>query len=131
MGGQGQMTCYAADWSPDASPRRWAWPFDLQSGGVVDDVLARWVAKSPWALVDTPGAVERVKKDLDRRILITIGDQDEFDLFEPAQRFSEKMTKLGIEHTFRITQGGHVTNVEKQLDDAIRFVAQSMDAAPK
>ena len=129
LGGPGQMTSYAADWSPDSSARGWAWPFDPQSGAPAPDVITRWVARSPVGLLQNPAALARIKKDLGKKILITIGHRDEFDLSVPAGAFSDRLTRAGVEHVFRPTQGGHTTNLEKQLDDALRFVIAKLDPA--
>jgi len=134
LGGAGQMASYAADWSPDWSPAMasrhgYSWPYDLQTGAPIDAVVAKWVAKSPLALLKDPAAVARIKKDLASKILITVGDEDEFGLFAPAKAFSEKLGQAGVEHTFHPTHGGHGTNEKAQLDDALHFVIAALDAA--
>jgi len=39
--------------------------------------------------------------------LLSASLRDEFGLFEPARRFSERLDSLGIEHQFLRDEGGH------------------------
>jgi enterochelin esterase-like enzyme len=123
LGGPGQMTSYAADWSPDpAQARGFAWPFQPQSGNVDQTVLARWKAHTPAGMLEDASMRARTRYAFGGRIFITVARGDEFDLFEPARRFSEALTKHGIEHTFRPTDGGHFEGAAERVGAAIRFV---------
>jgi enterochelin esterase-like enzyme len=44
-----------------------------------------------------------------RLLYLTVGDAD--FLLEPNQRFADALTRAGIEHTFRITEGAHTWRV--------------------
>ncbi len=86
VGGAGQMTSWAANWSPDASaPRGFRYPIDVDSGVADETVLAQWVAKTPHGLVRDPAFLARVKNDLSGRILVIVGRNDDFDLFAPRR----------------------------------------------
>jgi hypothetical protein len=131
LGGPGQMTSYAADWSPDASaPRGFVWPIDLATGEVIAPVWARWVARSPFAWLDDAAFVERARGAFSGRILVAASPGDEFDLYEPAARFSERLTEVGVEHRFVTTEGGH-GDVAPRFLAVVEFAAEHLrPAAP-
>lgn len=114
MGAVGQMTSYAADWSPNlATPRGFDWPVDLATGEVSPAVWARWLAHSPAELLRDASLVERVRARLSGRVYIAAGRHDEFDLFEPARRFSERLTTLGVANTLSADDEGHMCPSER------------------
>jgi S-formylglutathione hydrolase FrmB len=130
LGGPGQMTSYAADWSPDASrPRGVAWPVDLATGRVDDAVLARWIAQSPAGMLRDASTRARTRLAFGGRIFITVGRGDEFGLFEPARRFGEALGAAGIEATFAPTEGGHGDGASERVEAALRFVIGRLAAA--
>lgn len=120
VGGAGQMTSYAADWSSGK------WPFDPTTGAVDDGVMAQWVAKSPHGMLKDPAVVARLKKDLSGRILITVGKNDEFWLFPPAERFAKELSEHGIETKFVPTEHGHGDGLER-LETGLRFALERLD----
>ncbi len=126
VGGAGQMTSYAADWSDPSSPNRW--PFAPATGVVDETALAKWVAKTPHGLVKDPAFVRRVKTDLSGRILVTVGRNDEFELFAPAERFAKELDGLGITTKFVPTDQGHGGH-EERFETALRFALERLDAA--
>jgi S-formylglutathione hydrolase FrmB len=128
LGGPGQIASWAAVWSPDASSRGWAWPIDLASGSPDENVLARWVARTPHGLLRDPAFLARVKKDLGGRILIAAGKADEFGLFEPAEHFAKELDELGIPTRFVATESGH-GNHQERLVAAFRFLLERLDRA--
>ncbi len=120
LGGTGQMTSYAADWSSGK------WPFDLATGAVVEPVLAQWVAKSPHGMLADPPTVARLKQDLSGRILVIVGRNDEFDLFPSAERFALELADRGIETRFVATDHGHGDGNER-LETSLRFALERLD----
>jgi enterochelin esterase-like enzyme len=99
-----EMYAYAACYSPDpSSPGKALVPFELDTGLVIDEVWERWLALDPvrmaGAHADELGAM--------RRILIEAGRGDEYFLDIGATAFSRELTKLGVEHTFELFDGGH------------------------
>jgi S-formylglutathione hydrolase FrmB len=128
LGGPGQITSWAATWSPDGSSRGWAWPIDLTTGAADEVVLARWVALTPHGLLRDPAFQARVKNDLGGRILITAGRADEFGLFEPAEHFARELNELGIATRFVPTDSNH-GNHQERLAIAFRFLLERLDPA--
>lgn len=120
VGGAGQMTSYAAEWSNGK------WPFDPTTGAIDDGVMAQWVAKSPHGMLRDPAVVARVKKDLSGRILITVGRNDEFWLYPPAERFAKELGEHGIETRFVPTNHGHGDGLER-LETGLRFALERLD----
>lgn len=113
LGGMGQFVSYASAWSPDPSaPRGFAWPIDLESGALIEDVWSRWLAQSPVTWLDDPEGLERVRRFSDR-IFLTCGSEDEARLFEPTRRFSEALDRAGITHAWVPTSFAHVGHDER------------------
>lgn len=129
VGGAGQMTSWAADWSPDPTAARgFRWPIDLATGAADEPVLARWVERSPHGRLRDPAFVARVKKDLSGRVIVLVGRNDEFGLFEPAERFAKELDAAGVATRFVATDDGH-GNADRRLEQALRFVGERLDAA--
>lgn len=114
-GGPGQMTSWAASFSPGG------WPFDPRTGERNDAVLAEWANHSPHALI--PRA-----KDLRGKIFVTVGRRDEFDLYASAERFVKELEQNGLEPTFLPTDEGH-GNQNGRLEKALGFVLDRLDRA--
>jgi S-formylglutathione hydrolase FrmB len=130
LGGPGQMTSYGSDWSPDSAlPRGFAWPFDLVSGKVDEAVMGRWVAHSPAGMMADRSMRARVRHAYGGRIYITVARGDEFDLHDPARRFSDLLFSHGIEHTFAVTGGGHGDGAEERVAAALGFVIGRLSPA--
>jgi len=129
VGGAGQFTSWAANWSPDpTAPRGFRFPIDLDNGMADEKVLAQWVAKTPHGLVRDPAFVTRMKKDLSGRIMIIVGRKDDFDLFAPAESFAQELNALGIETRFDATGHGHANHLER-FDPTFRFLLERLDRA--
>lgn len=121
LGGMGQFASYASAWSPDPSaPRGFAWPIDLESGALIEDVWSRWLAHSPVTWLDDPEALERARRFSDR-IFLTCGSEDEARLFEPTRRFSEALDRAGITHAWVPTSFPHVGHDER-FEPMIRYL---------
>lgn len=140
LGGAGQMTSYAADWAetgqpaPAGQPRKDgrafapAWPFDLDSGIVDDMVLSQWVSKTPHGMLRDPKIALRLKKDLSGRVLITVGKNDEFELFGPAEKFAKELDEAGVKTQLTPTDHGHGNGLDR-IETGIRFALERLDPA--
>jgi pimeloyl-ACP methyl ester carboxylesterase len=129
VGGAGQMTSWAANWSPNSSaPGGFRYPMNLETGMADEKVRARWGARSPHGLVRDPAFLARVKKDLSGRIMIIVGRKDDFELFAPAESFARELDSLGVETRFVATDHGHANHLER-FEPTFRFLLQALDAA--
>lgn len=124
LGQGGQFVSYAASWSPDTSPRGYAWPVDLDSGAVIPEVYAAWRARSP---------INRLEqlKALSGRVALTVGRHDEFRLFAPAERFALAAQAAGVELLWLPTDNGHFGNDEVRFAPLARFVMTQLKLAPR
>jgi hypothetical protein len=103
--GERALLATAAAWSPD--PRNPPLYVDLpmKDGAVQADVLARWTANTPLALLDQyVGNLRRY-----RAIAIDVGDQD--GLKTDTQRLHEALDKYRIANEFEIYHGTHTSDV--------------------
>jgi hypothetical protein len=125
LGGAGQFTSYAADWSP--TPGGYDWLFDA-SGAVVERVLQRWLVNIPSTWLADPKRVAAVMP-LGGHIYLTVGDTDEFDLHDPTVKFSEELTAVGIANELVVTHGGHATHLFDQVSAAVKFCVAKLDPA--
>lgn len=126
VGGAGQMTSYAADWVPPQAKTRW--PFDVSTGVVNEAVMATWVSRTPHGLMRDAAFAARAKSNLSGRIMIVVGRNDEFGLFEPAERFAKELDALGVTTKFVGTDQGHAGH-EERFDVALRFALERLDPA--
>ncbi len=126
LGGAGQASSWAADLAQDGSPRGFAWPIDPKTGAADEAVLARWIAKTPHGFLRDETLLARVRRDLAGRILITVGKQDEFDLFAPAERFAKELNAAGVTTEFLPTDHGHGA-YRDYIAAALRFVLERID----
>jgi hypothetical protein len=104
VGGRGPMRSYAASWSPTASGVEW--PIDLETGRPRPDVLRRWLRQSPMHSLERSEA-QRGLDALEGRLYIAVPRRDEFGLFLPARRFSERLVARGIAHRFLPDERDH------------------------
>jgi pimeloyl-ACP methyl ester carboxylesterase len=129
VGGAGQVTSWAANWSPDSTaPRGFRYPINVDTGLADESVLAQWVAKTPHGLLRDPAFLGRVKQDLSGRIMIIVGRKDDFDLFAPAESFARELDSLGVETRFVATDHGHSNHLER-FEPTFRFLLERLDPA--
>jgi pimeloyl-ACP methyl ester carboxylesterase len=126
VGGPGQTTSWAVDWSPN-KPSGHFIPFELDTGVVDEGVISRWVAKSPHGMMkNSPSFAEKVKKDLSGRILIIVGKNDEFGLYPTAESFAKELDTAGVTTKFVATEDGHGNGLAR-LEEATKFVLERLD----
>jgi hypothetical protein len=112
---------YAAAYSPDpANPGKALIPFD-EHGRLIDDVWAQWLEKDPVRMA--PGHADALRSM--RRIHLDAGRSDEFWLDLGAQAFAAELSKLGVEHTVELFDGGHF-GIGFRYPGAIRELAVAL-----
>jgi len=124
----GQMLSYGADFSPDKGatpPMRW--PADLDTRELVDDVVEQWHAQSPAGMLEDDAIRARTKAKLDGKMFISVGRNDEFDLFPPAERFHRDLEAYGIQHVWQPTDEGHFKSMDR-LKAGMAFLQRAMRA---
>jgi S-formylglutathione hydrolase FrmB len=98
------LTLYAAAAAyspgPDGRPEL---PFDVRTGRTLPDVFERWLAWDPVRLAAGHAAGLRGM----RRIHLEAGRADEVNLDLAAQALSDELTRLEVEHSFELFEGGH------------------------
>ena len=94
----------AACYSPDPErPGKALLPFDVETGGLLDDVWAQWLAHDPVRLA--PAHAEALHSM--RRIYLDAGRSDEWYLDLGAQAFARELDGLGVEHSLELFDGKH------------------------
>jgi hypothetical protein len=95
---------YAASYTPDpGAPGKALLPFEIESGRVVEDVWAMWLALDPVRMA--PDHADELGSM--RRILIEAGAADEYYLDLGARAFADELKALDIDHSFELFSGGH------------------------
>jgi enterochelin esterase-like enzyme len=78
-------------------------PFETETGRVIEDVWQKWLRWDPVRMAsDRADALRSM-----RRIYLDAGRSDEFFLDLGAQAFAAELTRLGVEHTLDLFEGGH------------------------
>jgi enterochelin esterase-like enzyme len=103
----------AAAWSPN--PQNPPFFFDLpsQDGKVRPEVVARWVANAPLAMLDQ--YVPNLKKL--RAIAMDVGNKD--GLAASNQELSRILTQYGIEHSFETYDGDHTNRIAARVETKV------------
>jgi S-formylglutathione hydrolase FrmB len=122
---RGPMTTLAeaAAWS--ANPKNPPFFFDLPSheGKVRPEVVARWVANAPLAMLDQ--YVPNLKRL--SAIAIDVGDKD--GLAASNQELSRILTQYGIQHTFETYDGDHTNRIAMRVQTKVLpFFASHLDS---
>lgn len=111
----------AAAWSPN--PKNPPLYLDLPSknGVAQPDVLAKWAANAPLAMVDQyVGSLRQY-----RGISIDVGDQDM--LRDDSSKFHDVLDKYGIAHGFQIYPGTHTSAVADRFQNhVLKFFSQNL-----
>jgi hypothetical protein len=93
-------TCYSPD---ESHPGRALLPFDTETGAVIEEVWAKWLAWDPVQMV--PSHAEGLASM--KSIHIEAGSSDEYYLDLGAQAVSDAMTAAGVDHDFELFEGRH------------------------
>ncbi len=115
----GQYTAFMAAFSPYDETRKplpFLSPFDLESGALNSDVWQLWQDNdlTSW----TQSHSEQALESFADRLILYVGERDEFGLLETTQAFSKTLFSLGIPHWFRVVPGGGHTNYLERPDFA-------------
>jgi hypothetical protein len=112
----------AAAYSPDADrPGEVLLPFDTQTGVLIDEIWQRWLTFDPVRMA--PRNAEALRQL--RYIHLEAGRGDEYMLDVGTLAFSEQLTKLNINHTVELFDGGHGGN-SRRYGPAIRTLLQAL-----
>lgn len=112
FGGRAQFATAAA-WSPNPQSPPFFLDLPTKNGVVQPDVLARWTANAPLAMVDQ--YVGNLRQY--RAIAIDVGDQD--GLKDDAAKLHAAMDRYGIANSFEIYPGTHVSDVAARFQDHV------------
>jgi S-formylglutathione hydrolase FrmB len=94
----------AAAYSPDPDhPTRPLLPFEVETGGLVEDVWQRWLEWDPVRMA--PRHADALLSM--RRVYLDAGTSDEFFLDLGAQAFAKELDRLGVEHSLELFDGAH------------------------
>src|SRR5918992_3993240 len=102
----GPLNTYAmaACYSPDEDrPGEVVLPFEIDSGKLVDEVWARWLAWDPVRMASQ----RRDSLHSLRHIYLDAGRSDEYYLDVGAQAVAKELRRLGVEHTLELFDGSH------------------------
>ena len=101
------MLCMSAAYDPDIEndvfPAKL--PFDYNKGTIDFDRFRSWARFDPLTLIEEPQNQESLKNL--KCLYIECGAQDEYLLAFGARRFSQKLNKYHIPHTYTEFEGGH------------------------
>jgi hypothetical protein len=93
-----------AAYSPDPeNPGKALVPFEIETGRLVDDVWAQWLALDPVRMASEHADELRSM----RRIYLDAGKSDEYHLDLGAEAFAGELGKLGIDYTLELFAGKH------------------------
>jgi enterochelin esterase-like enzyme len=103
----------AAAWSPNPAAAPFFLDLPTAGGRPRADVLAKWAANAPLAMLDQHVADLRRY----RAIAIDVGDQD--GLRDDARRLHEALDRWGIANSFAVYPGTHVSDVAFRFQDQV------------
>jgi S-formylglutathione hydrolase FrmB len=117
------MYAYAAAYTPDPErPGEARLPFSLETGRLIDDIWAEWLAHDPVRMAPSHGDALRSM----RRIYLDAGRRDEWFLDLGAQAFASELTKLGVDYTLELFDGTH-SGISYRYPDAIRQLVLALN----
>jgi enterochelin esterase-like enzyme len=112
----------AAAYSPDLErPGEVLLPFDTNTGVLIDEVWQRWLTFDPVRMA--PLRAEALREL--RHIHLEVGRGDEYMLDVGTLAFADQLTKLNINHTVELFDGGHGGN-SRRYGPAIRTLLQTL-----
>lgn len=116
----------AAAWSPNPARAPLYLDLPVKDGAVQPDVLARWAANAPLAMVDQyVGNLRRYAA-----IAIDVGDRD--GLRDDARTLHEALDRYRIANSFEVYSGDHTSGVAGRFQDHVMpFFAQHLVGVAK
>lgn len=104
------MLASAAAWSPNPKNPPFFFDFTVKNGQLQPDVIARWAANAPLAMVHQ--YVPALKKY--KAIAIDAGDKD-MGINNTVKALDQILSDYGIQHTSEIYEGDHVNRIAERL----------------
>ena len=113
---------YAVCYTPDENePGKALLPFDIETGRIIDEVWAKWLAWDPVRMV--PKHLDDLRKM--KLIYLDAGKSDEWFLDLGAQAVAQELSKHGIEHTIELFDGKH-GGIQYRYPKAIEALARAL-----
>jgi S-formylglutathione hydrolase len=111
----------AAAWSPNPANPPWYLDLPTRDGQLRPDVIAKWAANAPLAMIDQYIAnLKRLKA-----LAIDVGRSD--GLAPASARLDEILTTYKIPHVYETYDGDHVNRVAERLETKVfRFFTESL-----
>ncbi len=112
----------AACYSPDGeNPGKAILPFDIETGRLIEDEWARWLAWDPVRMAPRHGDALAGMK----RIYLDAGKSDEWFLDLGATAFAKELSELGVEYTLDLFDGTH-GGIQYRYSGAIAELAKAL-----
>jgi hypothetical protein len=112
----GYAACYSAD--PDGTVRL---PFELETGRLIDEVWARWLAWDPVRMIPDHAETWRSM----RAIWLDAGRRDEFFLDNGMVAVARELEALGVAHTLELFDAGHMA-IGYRYPRSLAFLAEAL-----
>jgi hypothetical protein len=114
----GYAACYSAD--PDGTVRL---PFELETGRLIEDVWARWLAWDPVRMIPRHAEIWRSM----RAVWLDAGRRDEYFLDNGMVAVGRELEKLGVPHTLELFDAGHMS-IGYRYPRSLAFLARELSA---
>ncbi len=112
----------AACYSPNGeNPGKAILPFDIETGRLIEDEWARWLAWDPVRMALRHGDAFAGMK----RIYLDAGKSDEWFLDLGATAFAKELSELGVEYTLDLFDGTH-GGIQYRYSGAIAELARAL-----
>jgi S-formylglutathione hydrolase FrmB len=114
----------AASYDPDEDqPATIRLPFDLRTCQLDPERWAQWMSFDPLELL------ERHSEELAslRGLYIDVGMYDQYHIQYGARRFTDRLTELGIAHSYEEFEGTH-SAIDWRLDTSLPFLAKALNS---
>jgi S-formylglutathione hydrolase FrmB len=96
-------------------------PYDVETGRLIDEVWARWLAWDPVRMI--PRHSETVRSL--RAIYLDSGTMDEFYLDNGAVAVSKELNALGVDHFFELFDAGHMS-IDYRYPKSLAFLCEAL-----
>lgn len=114
----------AACYSPDESdPGRARIPFDIETGKLIDEVWAEWLAWDPVRMAPKHAEALRSMK----LVYLDAGKSDEYFLDLGAQAFAKELDALNVPYSLELFDGSH-GGIAYRYPGAIKALAEALSS---
>lgn len=107
------MIASGAAWAPDPKKPPLYLDLPVADGKVVPEVVARWDANAPLAMLDQ--YVTNLKQA--QAIALDVGTKD--GLAASIQELDARLTLFGVQHTFETYDGNHISAIQERLEEKV------------